>query len=241
MCGIAGIIHNSSKNYESHIGLMNKSQHHRGPDDSGIVNLGGATLGHTRLSIVDIFSGHQPMFDNDKDAAITFNGEIYGYKPLRDKLDYEFVTHSDTEVILALYKVFGFDMFDKLKGMFAFGIWDQGKKSLLLARDRFGEKPLYYYLLSSTEVVFSSEIKSLIQFPGLNIHLNPVFFQLTKLSTTFFIFSITSGINSRSKVLFQPTSFSTNDFNNSHSSVVVCGYVSPHIPTNLFTTPSASI
>jgi len=162
MCGIAGIIHNSSKNYESHIGLMNKSQHHRGPDDSGIVNLGGATLGHTRLSIVDIFSGHQPMFDNDKDAAITFNGEIYGYKPLRDKLDYEFVTHSDTEVILALYKTFGFDMFDKLKGMFAFGVWDQGKKSLLLARDRFGEKPLYYAFGDDGEFIFASEIKAII-------------------------------------------------------------------------------
>ena len=144
MCGIAGIISNKSLDYLSNIEQMNLVQKHRGPDDSGIVRLNSAILGHTRLSIVDINSGHQPMSCNDNNITITFNGEIYGYKDLRKGLDYDFNTHSDTEVIVALYKQYGLNMFSKLKGMFAFGIWNAKNKSLLLARDRFGEKPLYY-------------------------------------------------------------------------------------------------
>ena len=162
MCGISGIISNKSLDYLSNIEQMNLVQKHRGPDDTGIVRLNSAILGHTRLSIVDINSGHQPMSCNDNDVTITFNGEIYGYKDLRKGLDYDFKTHSDTEVIVALYKHYGLNMFSKLKGMFAFGIWNAKNKSLLLARDRFGEKPLYYAFGSNGEFVFASEIKAII-------------------------------------------------------------------------------
>jgi len=162
MCGIAGVIHKEDLSYYANIEQMNLAQKHRGPDDSGIVKLNSAIFGHTRLSIVDINSGHQPMSCNDKNITISFNGEIYGYKNLRKNLDYDFTTHSDTEVIVALYKQYGLTMFSKLKGMFAFGIWDAEKRSLLLARDRFGEKPLYYAFGNNGEFVFASEIKAII-------------------------------------------------------------------------------
>ena len=162
MCGIAGIIHKNSSSYYASIEKMNLSQKHRGPDGGGIVKLNSAILGHTRLSIVYIDSGHQPMSCNDKNVTITFNGEIYGYKDLRKDSSYDFITHSDTEVIIALYKQYNLKMFSKLKGMFAFGIWNTEKKSLLLARDRFGEKPLYYAFGDNGEFIFSSEIKAII-------------------------------------------------------------------------------
>jgi len=162
MCGIAGVIYKEDLCYYANIEQMNLAQKHRGPDDSGIVKLNSAIFGHTRLSIVDINSGHQPMSCNDKNITISFNGEIYGYKNLRKNLDYDFTTHSDTEVIVALYKQYGLTMFSKLKGMFAFGIWDAEKRSLLLARDRFGEKPLYYAFGNNGEFVFASEIKAII-------------------------------------------------------------------------------
>ena len=162
MCGIAGVIHKEGLSYYANIEQMNLAQKHRGPDDSGIVKLNSAIFGHTRLSIVDINSGHQPMSCNNKNITISFNGEIYGYKNLRKNLDYDFTTHSDTEVIVALYKQYSLTMFSKLKGMFAFGIWDAEKRSLLLARDRFGEKPLYYAFGNNGEFVFASEIKAII-------------------------------------------------------------------------------
>ena len=162
MCGIAGIVSDKSLDYVSNIQQMNIEQKHRGPDESGILKLQGSIFGHTRLSIVDINSGQQPMTCNDKNISITFNGEIYGYKDLKDTLDYSFTTQSDTEVILALYKKYGNDMFSKLKGMFAFGIWNAKNKSLLLGRDRFGEKPLYYAFGSNGEFVFASEIKAIV-------------------------------------------------------------------------------
>ena len=162
MCGIAGVIHKEGLDYYANIEQMNLVQKHRGPDDSGIVKLNNAIFGHTRLSIVDINFGHQPMSSNDKNITITFNGEIYGYKNLRKDLDYDFNTHSDTEVVVALYKQYGLEMLSKLKGMFAFGLWNTEKKSLLLARDRFGEKPLYYAFGSNGEFIFASEIKAII-------------------------------------------------------------------------------
>ncbi len=162
MCGIAGIIHNRDADYAPYVESMNKVQHHRGPDDRGVVSVKGATLGHTRLSIVDIDSGNQPMFSSGQDSVITFNGEIYGYKKIRQDLNYDFATNSDTEVVIALYKQHGIDMFSKLTGMFAFGIWDSKKQSLLLGRDRFGEKPLYYAYGENGEFIFASEIKAII-------------------------------------------------------------------------------
>ena len=162
MCGIAGIISNKSLDYFSNIQQMNIAQNHRGPDDSRVLKLNGSIFGHTRLSIIDIDSGQQPMTCNDQNLSITFNGEIYGYKAIKKNLNYSFNTHSDTEVILALYKEYGKGMFSKLKGMFAFGIWNAKNKSLLLGRDRFGEKPLYYAFGNYGEFIFSSEIKAII-------------------------------------------------------------------------------
>jgi asparagine synthase (glutamine-hydrolysing) len=162
MCGIAGIIHNTKLNYQSNIELMNKAQTHRGPDDNGLKQFNNAVLGHTRLSIIDIVNGHQPMTNANGNACITFNGEIYGFLEVKKKLSYDFLTNSDTEVLLALYQQYGVEMFNKLQGMFAFGIWDDHKKLLILARDRFGEKPLYYGFGKEGELIFASEIKAII-------------------------------------------------------------------------------
>ena len=162
MCGIVGIIHANKKEYQKTIEQMNDVQIHRGPDDVGIKKFNNAILGHTRLSIVDISSGHQPMNCNSNQVSITFNGEIYGFLDLKKDLGYDFKTNSDTEVIIALYKEYGADLLEKLNGMFAFAIWDDEKNSLLLARDRFGEKPLYYAFGDNGEFIFASEIKALI-------------------------------------------------------------------------------
>ncbi len=142
---------------------MVASLRHRGPDDQGIIAFDNCILGHTRLSIVDLCSGHQPMVSDREDCAITFNGEIYGYRDIREEIKgYCFKTNSDTEVILALYKKFGEDMMSHLPGMFAFAIWDETSGKLFCARDRFGEKPLYYAFGSSGEFIFASEIKALL-------------------------------------------------------------------------------
>lgn len=140
---------------------MVHSLRHRGPDSNGIDTFDNAGLGHTRLSIIDLKSGHQPMRDSTKRLSVVFNGEIYGYRTIRDSLDYPFRTTSDTEVILALYERYGTEMLNHLPGMFAFAIWDDEKQRLFAARDRFGEKPLYYSETGKT-LVFGSEIKALL-------------------------------------------------------------------------------
>ena len=162
MCGIAGIVHKNQIDYHPNIQMMNKAQEHRGPDDFGVKQFKNALLGHTRLSIVDIAMGAQPMISKDGNVGITFNGEIYGFLEIKKKLNYDFLTNSDTEVILALYEKYGTEMFSKLNGMFAFGIWDDDKKVLMLARDRFGEKPLYYAFGENGELIFASEIKAIL-------------------------------------------------------------------------------
>ena len=172
MCGIAGIIHNIQKDYQSNIKLMNEAQIHRGPDDVGIKKYQNAILGHTRLSIVDISLGHQPMCSNSDNLSITFNGEIYGFMDMKKDLNYDFRTNSDTEVIIALYTQYHSNMFQKLKGMFAFAIIDKKERKLHLARDRFGEKPLYY-LQTSNGFYFGSEIKTIsgLTSSSINFHL----------------------------------------------------------------------
>lgn len=162
MCGIAGIIHKNHKDYQLNIELMNKAQIHRGPDDYGIKKFKNALLGHTRLSIVDISMGAQPMTSNSGNVCVTFNGEIYGFLEIKKKINYDFLTNSDTEVLLGLYQEYGLEMFNKLNGMFAFGIWDDDNKRLVLARDRFGEKPLYYAFGEKGELIFASEIKAIL-------------------------------------------------------------------------------
>lgn len=127
----------------------------------GIDTFPTAVLGHSRLSIVDLSSGDQPMRDTTECCSIVFNGEIYGYKEIRKELDYPFRTTSDTEVILALYARYGTEMLAHLPGMFAFAIWDEKRQRLFAARDRFGEKPLYYSALRDG-LIFASEIKGVL-------------------------------------------------------------------------------
>ncbi len=166
MCGINGIIRKQqSISLSDDIDRMNRSIIHRGPDDVGAYqNNGRVALGMRRLSIIDLSSGKQPILSENKDKVIVFNGEIYNYKSLQSELiflGYKFKTSSDTEVVLALYEYYGEDCVQYLNGMFAFAIYDQSRSVLFIARDRFGEKPLYYYR-SNDEFLFASELKSII-------------------------------------------------------------------------------
>jgi asparagine synthase (glutamine-hydrolysing) len=147
---------------------MSDSIIHRGPDDSGTFVDRGIGLAMRRLSIIDRSGGHQPMFNEDGSIACVFNGEIYNFKELRnecEKLGHHFSTSSDTEVIVHLYETFGAEMLQKLRGMFAIALWDSNTKTLLLARDRLGKKPLYYTSIDGT-LLFASEIKALLRHPG---------------------------------------------------------------------------
>src|SRR6185436_2047709 len=163
MCGIAGIIAESVSGYRENLFSMMHALRHRGPDGEGSFFFDQCALGHRRLSIVDLKCGDQPMFNSSKKNAIIFNGEIYGYKKIRGQIkDYPFVTQSDTEVILALYEKYDHDFLRHLPGMFSFAIWNEEKKELICARDRFGEKPFYYAYGYHNEFVFASEIKAII-------------------------------------------------------------------------------
>lgn len=162
MCGIAGIVSDNIQGLRPNLDAMRRAIAHRGPDGHGETIIGNCGLVHTRLSIVDLEGGKQPMCSDDERYTITFNGEIYGYKKLRDQLKYNFQTHSDTEVILALYKAYGKDMLDKLTGMYAFAIWDKVDGTLFCARDRFGEKPFYYAKGTDGSFIFASEVKSVV-------------------------------------------------------------------------------
>src|SRR5579862_2282690 len=165
MCGIAGIANTSREGVDAAaIQRMCRTIAHRGPDDEGIFVKGPAGLGMRRLSIIDLGGGHQPIFNEDKTVWIVFNGEIYNFLELRpelEKLGHRFSTDTDTEVIIHLYEEFGNDCVQKLRGMFAFAIYDQRHRKLLLARDRLGKKPLHYALVNSS-LLFGSEIKALL-------------------------------------------------------------------------------
>jgi asparagine synthase (glutamine-hydrolysing) len=148
---------------------------HRGPDDEGFFVSGPVGLGFRRLSIIDLQTGHQPLSNEDGSVWIVFNGEIYNYQELRTFLQAEghvFKTQTDTEVIVHLYEEFGERCVEKLRGMFAFAIWDGRNKTLLLARDRVGIKPLYYWL-SDRSLIFASEIKALLADPEVEPELVP--------------------------------------------------------------------
>jgi asparagine synthase (glutamine-hydrolysing) len=142
--------------------------HHRGPDDEGVWHDGGCGLAHARLSIIDLSSaGHQPMSTADGRVWITFNGEIYNFMELRAELEskgYVFHSRTDTEVILYGYLAWGVEVIGRLRGMFAFALWDKAERKLLLARDRFGKKPLYYSVVRDL-LLFGSEIKALLTWP----------------------------------------------------------------------------
>src|SRR5215470_4918081 len=137
---------------------------HRGPDDEGVYARGPVGLGMRRLSIIDLSSGHQPIHNEDESIWIVFNGEIYNFLELRPELEkqgHHFYTNTDTEAIVHLYEEYGDDCVRKLRGMFAFAIWDERRQRLFLARDRFGKKPLHY-AVSEGRFLFGSEIKTLL-------------------------------------------------------------------------------
>jgi asparagine synthase (glutamine-hydrolysing) len=164
MCGIAGIVSADSRMREQ-IGTMVQVLGHRGPDDRGIIHLGRAALGHQRLSIIDIDGGHQPLANAAGTLHIVFNGEIYNYRELRAELQrdgFSFQTRTDTEVVLALFERDGPRCVERLRGMFAFGIWNAGAGRLFLARDRMGQKPLFYRRLPDGGLAFASEVKALL-------------------------------------------------------------------------------
>ena len=148
---------------------------HRGPDDQGIFIDGNIGLGHRRLSIVDVAAGHQPMSTDDGLLHITYNGEIYNHTDYRSLLSargHRYQTHCDTEAILHLYSEYGQSCVDHLRGMFAFAIWDQGKRELFIARDRLGVKPLYYVHTADGSLYFASEIKALLEAGAIKPELN---------------------------------------------------------------------
>jgi asparagine synthase (glutamine-hydrolysing) len=160
MCGIAGII--GKKSSKRVIDDMLIAQNHRGPDNRNSFIEKNTSLGHNRLSIIDLSSeSNQPFHDENKKFVLVFNGEIYNYLELKEELDYDFKTESDTEVLLAAYIRWGKDCLHKLNGMFAFAIWDREEKKLFAARDRFGVKPFYYHLSKEGDFYFASEIKSI--------------------------------------------------------------------------------
>jgi asparagine synthase (glutamine-hydrolysing) len=141
---------------------MTRALAHRGPDQEGLEVLPGCVLGHRRLSIIDLTTGSQPMLGPQGKTAVVFNGEIYGYQELRKETPYDYQTESDTEVLLALYAQHQEAMVPRVRGMFAFALWDVERRRLVGARDRFGEKPLFYAWGPKKEFLFASEIKALL-------------------------------------------------------------------------------
>jgi len=171
MCGIAGIIAFDNLSLEDReiVELMTETLTHRGPDGSGFYFDRMAALGHRRLSIIDLEAGKQPMSNEDGSVWVVFNGEIYNYLDLKEWLEkkgHRFRTSSDTEVIVHLYEEVGEDFPVQLRGMFAIGLWDVARQRLVLVRDRVGKKPLYYSRFNK-RVVFGSEIKALLEYPGI--------------------------------------------------------------------------
>jgi asparagine synthase (glutamine-hydrolysing) len=168
MCGICGVVEPHGTVDADVLRRMNATLVHRGPDDDGLYVDGAAGLGFRRLSIIDLAGGHQPLSNEDGSLWIVFNGEIYNYRSLRAELEgrgHRFRTETDTEVIVHLYEDFGVAALDRLNGMFAFALWDAERRSLFLARDRFGKKPLYYSF-SDGRFLFGSEPKALLAHPA---------------------------------------------------------------------------
>jgi asparagine synthase (glutamine-hydrolysing) len=166
MCGICGKVNFDKAQCVDRdlLRSMMASMHHRGPDDEGMYLSGNVGLGHRRLSIIDLNTGKQPIANEDDTVWIVFNGEIYNYQELRKELlgrGHRFRTETDTEVIIHAYEEYGEDFLSRLRGMFAFAIWDEKKRQLLLARDRVGIKPLYC-CLSGKSLIFASEMKAIL-------------------------------------------------------------------------------
>ena len=177
MCGITGTasprqLHSLSENRMTQ---MRDTLRHRGPDGAGLWQRPGVALGHRRLAIVDLHNGQQPMTNEDGTIHIVFNGEIYNHRELRPRLEahgHQYRTNCDTETIIHLYEQYGAGCVQHLRGMFAFAIWDENRRQLLLARDRLGIKPLYYTLSDDGTIYFASEIKALLAAGAIKAELN---------------------------------------------------------------------
>jgi asparagine synthase (glutamine-hydrolysing) len=179
MCGITGIfdIRGKCELDRPTLERMNESQHHRGPDEGGIHLEPGVGLGHRRLSIIDLSTGQQPLYNEDGSVCVVFNGEIYNYQELIPELQalgHIFHTRSDTEVIVHGWEAWGERCVERFRGMFAFALWDRNQETLFLARDRLGVKPLFYALLPDGTFLFGSELKSLLAHGGLVRDIDPL-------------------------------------------------------------------
>lgn len=178
MCGICGYVYSdhARPTDRARVEAMCLTLAHRGPDDQGVYTKGPVALGSRRLSIIDIEGGHQPIHNEDESIWVVFNGEIYNYPDLTSLLEkrgHRFSSHSDTEVLVHAYEEFGDEFLQHLNGMFALALWDANRNRLLLARDRTGIKPLYY-TQHDNALVFGSEIKALLKYPGVERNIDLV-------------------------------------------------------------------
>ncbi|OOG26821.1 asparagine synthetase B [Thioalkalivibrio denitrificans] len=178
MCGITGIFDLTDRRPVNRALLeaMNQTQFHRGPDEGGVHIEPGVGFAHRRLSIIDLSSGQQPLFNEDETVVVTYNGEIYNFPELTEELKqagHTFRTHCDTEVIVHAWEEWGEACVERFRGMFAFGVWDRNRETLFLARDRLGIKPLYYARLPDDHLLFASELKALMAHPDLPRDMDP--------------------------------------------------------------------
>ena len=178
MCGFAGIFDpRGARDVDrALLSRMNESQHHRGPDECGLHVEPGVGLAHRRLSIIDLSTGQQPLWNEDRSVVVVYNGEIYNYQsliPELTQLGHRFRTRSDTEVIVHAWEAWGEACVDRFRGMFAFALWDRNRSTLFLARDRLGVKPLHYAYLPDGQFVFGSELKSLLVHPAFRRDIDP--------------------------------------------------------------------
>ncbi|QAU35398.1 XrtA/PEP-CTERM system amidotransferase [Janthinobacterium sp. 17J80-10] len=178
MCGIVGIFDPRGEQAIERVVLhaMNERQHHRGPDEGDLHIETGVGLGHRRLSVIDLSTGQQPLFNEDNSVVIVFNGEIYNFRELMAELvglGHVFRTHSDTEAIVHAWEEWGEASVSRLRGMFAFAIWDRNSKTFFVARDRLGIKPFYYAQTTDGSFIFGSELKALLAHPMLPRTIDP--------------------------------------------------------------------
>jgi asparagine synthase (glutamine-hydrolysing) len=179
MCGIVGLMDMTGQRPVDRdlLSYMNDAQFHRGPDEGGLHLDAGIGLGHRRLSIIDLSTGQQPLYNEDGNVVVVFNGEIYNFQQLVPELTargHKFRTRSDTEVIVHAWEEWGEQCVAHFRGMFAFAIWDKRQATLFLARDRLGVKPLYYAMLPSGWLIFGSELKTLLSHPELSREIDPL-------------------------------------------------------------------
>ncbi|MBX3636492.1 MAG: amidotransferase 1, exosortase A system-associated [Rubrivivax sp.] len=179
MCGITGVFDTRGSRPVDRAALarMNDSQHHRGPDEGSLHVEPGLGFGHRRLSIIDVATGQQPLFNEDGSVCIVFNGEIYNFQELVPELEalgHRFRTRSDTEVIVHAWEAWGEACVKRLRGMFAFALWDRNRQTLFMARDRLGVKPLFYAVLDDGLLLFGSELKSVLAHGGLRRDVDPL-------------------------------------------------------------------